>query len=155
MSTRSIIAVPTDTDWKGRYVHWDGYPSNMGKELQAIIQRDGYENAIKVLTQDHKSWSGINSDPLNLSDPQGHTLVPGYGVAHADIPANDDPWLYPEDQDSTEWVYLLLPFGIAVYERSNGIPRDEGDIFVGIYDWAEDNDWTEIQENIYKRTEMA
>jgi hypothetical protein len=152
MSTRSIIAIPTDTDWKGRYVHWDGYPSNMGKELSAIIQRDGYENAIKILTQDHKSWSGINSDPLNLSDPQGHTLVPGYGVAHADIPADDDPWLLPGDEDWTEWVYLLLPFGIAVYERSNA---DAGDLFRGLYDWAEDHDWITIQETIYSNRQEA
>ena len=149
MGTRSIIAVPTDDSWKGRYVHWDGYPANMGKELTAIIQRDGYETAVKVLTQDHKSWSGINSNPI---DPQGHTLVPGYGVAHADIPADDDPWILPGDEDWTEWVYLLLPFGIAVYERSNG---DAGDLFRGLYDWAVDHDWITIQETIFSSRQEA
>ena len=149
MGTRSIIAVPTDDSWKGRYVHWDGYPANMGKELTAIIQRDGYETAVKVLTQDHKSWSSINSNP---TDPEGNTIVPGYGIAHADIPADDDPWILPGDEDWTEWVYLLLPFGIAIYERSNG---DAGDLFRGLYDWAEDHDWTAIQNSINDQRQEA
>ncbi len=148
MGTRSIIAIPTDDSWKGRYVHWDGYPANMGKELTAIIQRDGYETAVKVLTQDHKSWSSISSNPI---DPEGNTIVPGYGVAHDDIPENDDPWLLPSDEHWTEWVYLLLPFGIAVYEQTS----TEGDLFRGLYDWAEDHDWTAIQNSIFEQRQEA
>lgn len=151
MGTRSIIAIPTDDSWKGRYVHWDGYPANMGKELTAIIQRDGYETAVKVLTEDHKSWSSISSRQPS-ADPLGGITVPGYGVAHMDVPEDQDPWLFPGDEDWTEWVYLLLPFGIAVYERSNS---DEGDLFRGLFDWAENHDWDAIQSNIYSDRQEA
>lgn len=143
MGTRSIIAVPYGEDsWRGRYVHWDGYPAHMGKELSAIILRDGYDKAVQVLTEDHKSWSSIHSN--RAPDGQGGTFVPGYGVAHNDIPDRDYPWLYPGDEDWTEWVYLLLRGGIVVYERSNS---DAGDQFRGMGD--DGTDWDRFQENAY------
>lgn len=150
MSTRSVIAVPTDNDWKGRYVHWDGYPSHMGAQLTAIIQRDGYEKAVKVLTEDHKSWSGISTE--GSYDEFGGIAVPGYGAAHNDIPEGDDPWIYPGNQDWTEYVYLLLPFGIAVYKRSND---KDGDIFVGLFDWQDELDWGQIELDINERLERV
>jgi hypothetical protein len=37
MSTRAVIARQTDPDdpgcWEGRYHHWDGYPSGLGRAL--------------------------------------------------------------------------------------------------------------------------
>ena len=56
MGTRSVIAVKTDTGWKGRYCHWDGYPSGVGANLLRVVARDGFETAVKTLTEQHYSW---------------------------------------------------------------------------------------------------
>ena len=143
MSTRSIIAIPTDTDWKGRYVHWDGYPTNMVPELSAIIKRDGYETAIKTLTEDHKSWSGIYAH--ELPETNGGVPVPGYGIAHSDIPEDEDPWLHPGEDDWTEWVYVLLPWGIVVYKRGSSVNPDR---YAGFYDWNEPQLSDDINETV-------
>jgi hypothetical protein len=147
MSTRSIIAIPDGQSWKGRYCHWDGYPANMGMELTAIIRRDGYETAIKVLTEDNRSWSSIKSDQSATDAPND---IPGYGTAHNDLDDGEDPWLFPNDEDWTEWAYVMNPFGIAVYRRRNGLE----DQFVGLFDWEDNLDWTEIQDMIYDRLEV-
>lgn len=146
MSTRSIIAIPDGQTWKGRYCHWDGYPSNMGKELTAIIRRDGYETAVKVLTGDNRSWSSVRSDQSATDAPND---IPGYGTVHQDV--DGDPWLYPQDEDWTEWAYVLNPFGIAVYRRRNGLE----DQFVGLFDWEEELDWDQIQAGINARLEVV
>lgn len=146
MSTRSIIAVPHEDNWRGRYVHWDGYPAHMGQELSEILRRDGYAKAVKVLTEDYKSWSSISST-IGATE----RLVAGYGEPHTDIPDNEDPWIYPQDEDWTEWVYLLLPFGIAVYIRQSV----SDDIFAGLYDWDENWDWKEIQDSAMQRLEVG
>ena len=33
MGTRSAIAEPHGESWRGKYVHWDGYPTARGPEL--------------------------------------------------------------------------------------------------------------------------
>ena len=66
MATRSRIAVKEGKVWKSVYVHWDGYPDGVGKELV-----DNYalpREITKLLDIGHRS-SLIN-------DPEGET---GYG----------------------------------------------------------------------------
>ena len=62
MGTRSVIAVPLDGGFQGRYCHWDGYPTGVGKDLQALVNRDGLDTVIRVLTQDNYGWSGLMLD---------------------------------------------------------------------------------------------
>jgi len=42
MGNRAVIAATYPDGVKGRYVHWDGYPSGVGLAVLAIVQRDGW-----------------------------------------------------------------------------------------------------------------
>lgn len=57
MGTRAIVATPYGDSWRGRHTHWDGYPTGRAKHLWAIVQRDGVEQARKVITADYYGWS--------------------------------------------------------------------------------------------------
>ncbi len=67
MGTPSHIAVPVGDGWRARSVHWDGYPSGVGRHLWAIVQREGVEKARQVLTEDYYSWSIINQAQPDIS----------------------------------------------------------------------------------------
>lgn len=125
MGTRSVVAVPLKSGgWKGRYVHWDGYPEGVGRALAQIVQRDGYETAVKTLTQDHYGWSSLDPNAGAELDP-GYTdgrfaAVEAYGVAYTTEQGQSSPdeWITPEGDDwGTEWAYVLHPDSIRVLER--------------------------------------
>lgn len=140
MGTRSIVAVPTeDGGWKGRYVHWDGYPTGVGLALLKIVQRDGLATARRVLTEDHYGWSSVNAegDPLHDTgrDAERFEVVPGYGVAYTHAEQGDE-WLASNgDTGWTEWAYVLHDDHLAVYDLTYSGPR-----LVGVlpYDHNED-----------------
>ena len=128
MGTRSIVAVPTgETSWKGRYVHWDGYPSGVGASLVEIIKRDGIEATVKTLTEDHWGWSIVDHEqPADLqnflADDPRFKSVPGVGVPYRkDVDGGDQPDEWTTDVSVgtswCEWVYVLMPDGkVKVYE---------------------------------------
>jgi hypothetical protein len=64
MSTRSVIARKTKTGFFGRYHHWDGYPSSLGKTLYGLYNGHFKRNLDKMLTvliDEHPAgWSTIN-----------------------------------------------------------------------------------------------
>lgn len=96
MGTRSVVAVATgDQSWRGRYIHWDGYPEGVGTVLHGIIKRDGRDLAVKTLTEDHRGWSSLTAEPApdnsGLGDERS-VAVPGYGVAYSD------------DEQPDEWI---------------------------------------------------
>jgi hypothetical protein len=138
MGTRSIIAIPDNDTYKGRYCHWDGYPSHMGHALCAIVNRDGIKRARQVLTADTYGWSiispgtpsivGVTPDPdapwgsaeklASEYDPsERFRVVAGYGTAYS--PAEVDPgWLGPETDAWQEWIYVLRDEGLEVLDAS-------------------------------------
>lgn len=128
MGTRSVVAVPTgDYTWKGRYVHWDGYPGGVGQDLVEIIARDGVEKAIKTLTEEHYGWSQLDSDiTADHEDglgPERSDTVPGYGVAYKNDTEQPDEWITDTDLGKSwcEYVYVLMPDGtIKAYEVLSG-----------------------------------
>ena len=76
MSTRSVIARPTTPGhFRGRYHHWDGYPSGVGVTLVELyngIFKQDLGRMLKVLLDDHPAgWSTINGANFRLK--------PGYG----------------------------------------------------------------------------
>lgn len=103
MSTNSVIAIPDGDAWRGRYVHWDGQPTWMGAQLHAIVQRDGVEQARKVLTETERSWSSIDSGYAEKRDG-AYDEVSGYGTAHLDKSCS--AWATPVDDDG-RWLYVL------------------------------------------------
>lgn len=126
MGTRSVIATPgPDGGWKGRYVHWDGYPAGVGDALRAIIARDGVEKALKVLTEDHYGWSSVDGRGGELSPGMRDgrfVVVEGYGVAYTTEQGQSSPDEWVTDDtfaDSwCEYVYVVLPDGrVTAFSR--------------------------------------
>lgn len=70
MSTRSVIARPTDLGFQGRYHHFDGYPTGLGAFLHRAYheQFDGDLDAMLALLIDaHPAgWSTIIDADLSL-----------------------------------------------------------------------------------------
>lgn len=124
MGTRSVIAIPTDSGFRGRYCHWDGYPSHQLPALFGIVARLGVDVARRTLTEDHRSWSHLVTPDRPASTDSllgaGGTL-PGVGVFHTDLSAHEDPWITNRDTDSwCEWAHVLNDGGVAVFEATSG-----------------------------------
>lgn len=117
MSTNSVIGVAVGTGWRGRYVHWDGYPEGVGARVWELIQRDGAVLAVQVLTLEHHGWSQIHRDELGDYDtPSRFAAVPGYGVAYTDD-EHPDEWITPDgDTWGTEWAYIVGEGSLMVYK---------------------------------------
>lgn len=125
MGTRSVVAIPQGDTWKGRYVHWDGYPSGVGCALVEIRQRlypNDLPGMIKMLTEDHWYWSSlVGSDQQpDLPYPDDRmAVVPGVGVS-GNGNAKPDEWVTPDIDAGCEWCYVLTDAGIVVLEAKRG-----------------------------------
>ena len=102
MSTRSVIARPVDgveLDFRGRYVHSDGYPSGVGQTLFVALreQFNGDLGAmLKLIIDDHPAgWSSLmNAD---------FSLKPGFT-------SYDVPKKFKRPNGTTDWErYLQSP----------------------------------------------
>lgn len=87
MGTRSVVAArQEDGSWRGRYVHWDGYPDGVGAAVQEIVKRDGRDQAIETLLVQNFGWSSVDAQreqELGSGYTDGRfRAVPGYGVAY-------------------------------------------------------------------------
>jgi len=159
MSTKSVIAVPTDEDWyndaiiavtndvasaivtpsetgwKGRYVHWDGYPSHMIPTLEDLIAKKGFQRTVDVLINWNPAWSFIGYNQGIIVDPSLYHWVSDYGVAYRREFASMDDWITSENVDPIwiEYVYILDPKGIVVLESKHD--DENGYHFVQTYDY--------------------
>lgn len=121
MSTRSCVAIPTaDGGWKGRYVHFDGYPEHMLPALNDLISRKGLDRVIDVLINWNPGWASIGLPDAVFASTLGGTShnVSDYGVAYHRTAMSMDGWITSEDPDPVfiEYVYILEPTGIRVLE---------------------------------------
>lgn len=110
MSTRSIVAEPYGDGWRGRYVHWDGYPEVKLNGLSRLVQRDGIEKVRQVLLHDNLSWSSITPDATGDFEKDGRNdgCVVGYGFVHnSDI--SREPFFTHDDTEFawTKYLYIL------------------------------------------------
>ena len=133
MGTRSVVAVRDKggVAWKGRYVHWDGYPDGVGAAVAEIVKRDGVETAVRTLLEEHYGWSTVNAEP-NVSLTQGYddgrfVAVPGYGVAYTTKQGQSSPdewYRFPLSKDDCvwiEWVHVIEPDGtVNSYDTYGG-----------------------------------
>lgn len=142
MGTRSVVAIPQGDSWKGRYVHWDGYPSGVGCALIEIRQssyRNDLPGMIKALTEDHTYWSSVIGPEVNkktLADYErdSRVIVPGIGIAGVSEP---DEWVTPDDDWGCEWCYVLTDAGIHVLEATRN-----GGHAVGMFGFNPGAHWT-------------
>lgn len=116
MSTSSVVAIPLDNGFTGRYVHCDGHPSHQVRHLLVIIARDGVHVARHVLTQENRDWSSLNTAAvLDPGGPvrEGRDVCEGYGMPNVGSP---DEWWTRRDvpRSMIEWVYVLGDTGITV-----------------------------------------
>lgn len=121
MSTRSAVGAATAPGeaFRGRYVHWDGYPGYVGKTLIEMVRRDGVETVLDVLTRQHYGWSSLGTGPQGLGP--GYTdgrfeAVDGFGIAYTEVDGQTSPdeWVTTEEDWDTEYWYQLLPDGLLI-----------------------------------------
>ena len=124
MGTRSIIAIPDNDTYKGRYCHWDGYPSHMGHALCAIVNRDGIAYARQILTADTYGWSTISASTPSIlgvtPDPDApygsaerlaadyeledrFAVITGYGIGYTDTETVDLAGAPYQQTAESEW----------------------------------------------------
>lgn len=145
MGTRSVVAVQTGDDFKGRYIHWDGYPGGVGEQLLAIVKRDGAARAVQVLTEENYGWSNLDSDKEHGAltaglDDGRFVIVKGYGIAYTTVQnqSSADDWITSGSDDwGTEWAYILRDHELVVLERTYG---DTGAHATGWFGISHDND---------------
>lgn len=147
MGTRSVIAIPDGDAWRGRYVHWDGYPTHMAKALTDIVRRDGLSKAILTLTESFYGWSSISATQTDESnepdlDTDRFASVAGFGTAYTDEPDN---WHTPDPEAATEWAYVLCPAGLLIVKQG----YKEPDRAIGLFDWNTDHDWSQVESDVY------
>lgn len=133
MATRCIVAEPYGDGWRGRYSHWDGYPSVKLPQLSKLVLRDGVETVRKTLLHDNLSWSVI--DPDYETRETEWKVVEGYGEAHSDI--KSVKWFTQNDHEFAwaEYVYVLGDRAIFAHKIEN----DKSLSFVGEYRY--DGEW--------------
>lgn len=147
MGTRSVVAIPHGDAWRGRYVHWDGYPTHMARTLTELVRRDGLAKVTMTLTESFYGWSSINAAQVDESaepdfDTDRFASVVGYGTAYTDQP---DEWHTPDPEAWTEWAYVLTPSGLLVVKQGYKSP----DRVLGLYDWNTDHDWSAVESAGY------
>lgn len=135
MSTRSVIAKPTEHGWVGRYCHSDGYPEHMVPELMRLVKEKGLDRCIDILINFNAGWSFITDNPtltVGYNDDGRFKVVSNYGIAYttrkmnifgqADYQqASMDDWIDNlGDSCGAEWAYVLTPEGIKVFEDKYG-----------------------------------
>ena len=90
MGTRSVVAIPDGTSWRGRYVHWDGYPEGRIPVLRALVARDGLEVVIKtIITGPHYGWSHLDPEMPPKFDKVPSSEHVAFWEKHGRLPATD------------------------------------------------------------------
>jgi len=146
MSTRSIIAIPEGDGWKGRYVHYDGYPTGVGQTVWHIVKTAGLAEAARILTSKPIGWSGISDNPDGTPPINpGYDHEPGYGYAYIPEDDTEDWWIHSTDTDKSwcEWYYILADNGLWVGTLDGA---DYTPHHIAIIPWGGDEpDWYQIQ----------
>lgn len=141
MGTRSIIGIPDGDGFRGRYAHWDGYPSWMGQQLHALVQRDGVDAVRTMLTETHTGWSVIDSTMAAGKEGQSGPIEPGWGSYYDE---QDVGWIEHTDQDAwdIEWAYVLRDDRITVHQPT-GSPRRRRFEYMQVGEIMHDRDYAE------------
>jgi hypothetical protein len=132
MGTRAVIAKPDGDGWKGRYHHWDGYPSGLGATLIAAKDKHFGGDLAKMtkhLIDDEKvGWSTINvvnpAGPPSWDELASRNVNPQSYTARGEThPDEDGMWIHSTDKEvsGAEWAYVLFEDGIDVYEGDYGV----------------------------------
>lgn len=143
MGTSSVLAIQDGDgdEWRGRYCHWDGYPTHMGKVLWSEIRQAGYD-AFEFFLVEGRGTHGVSDlDHGFLTAPVEqtweHGSVQGNLRVYRDRPGEDDAtpmWVTASPRD---WVYVATPDSLAVLKGAK--------CWVCPFDEPEP-DWAKIEE---------
>lgn len=115
MSTRSCLAYKTKDGWEGVYCHWDGYPTNRGKQIWEILMRDFVLNRGKLGVA-NKGDTALQAfvDIYIKGHKGGWSAFPKECYCHnAEFVMRDGirDWTWETDKTSDalfiEWVYVI------------------------------------------------
>ena len=136
MSTRAIIAKPSGVNgnWKGRYHHWDGYPSGLGVTLITARGQHFGGDLTRMIAHlidgERVGWSTINVEnpagPPSWSDDHDAARASGnpqsYSARGEKAKGKSGQWHTNADADAAgcEWCYVLRESGIEVFEGDYG-----------------------------------
>lgn len=118
VSTKGFIAVPAGVTWRGRYHHWDSYPSGLGRELFRVYSEAFGGDAQRmrsVLTEDHTEWAFAMGDWSQ--PPHFYDLPDEIGAPRCYCHGGDgvDVWYGPDDTDMyAEFSYIIRDEGLDV-----------------------------------------
>ncbi len=114
MSTRSLLAYKTQTGFEGCYCHWDGYPTNRGKQIWEIIMQQFILNKGKIgVVNDGSTALQSFVDIYIKGHRGGWSAFPTECYCHsAEFVMRDgvhDNWETNKDTDPLfiEWVYVI------------------------------------------------
>ena len=116
MGTRACIAETHEGSWRGRYHHWDGYPTALGKTLWDVYHGHFGRNIttmLQFLIHDHPAgWSTINGADWNMQ--AGYVGMDSVETnqgpqcyCHGTRHEGAEPPLGPEDDAGLEWCYVI------------------------------------------------
>jgi len=140
VATRSIIAVPHNGGWQGRYCHWDGYPDAKVSELLLLVSRDGLDKVRKTIMK--HEWSSLHPNPDKLAEmwhgADDFVRVYGYGIAYG-----GKPHRFTHNSKQFAWAQFLYVLGdneVSVYEavETGGTPT-----------------WKPVKKHKYLRTKVS
>lgn len=130
LATRSCIARPTDTGYRGIYVHDDGDPSNHLPLLLAAYQyrfaRDAEALARHLIDTDAIGWDYLGDDLLDGAPSDFRAALDAYSIGPSK--PTDSSRVFTSDGnaplrmifdecsagDRLEWAYMLRPDGVEV-----------------------------------------
>ena len=123
MATRSIVGrtIGNEDTWIGKYVHWDGYPSNMVPTLIELVLRHNLNDVVSTLIFEQPSWSSLSFEkPDYLKEEDNY--IAGYGIASQH---KQELWLTWESEDvmCTEFAYIFDPLSRSLYVLSRDDER--------------------------------
>lgn len=130
MGTRSVVGRWVgDEAWIGRYVHYDGYPTNMVMVLLENVLKHDFNHVVSTLVFENKGWSGLYSEPhkdMTTGVPDLENYVDGYGYVMGGNMALDDNWImWDGDNWGTEWAYIIEPLdkSVTVFSWDYGLKK--------------------------------
>jgi hypothetical protein len=121
MGTRGCVAVGTLEKWAGLYNHWDSYPSGLGVEVWAELQKNPELPDTLLLFDDWRSYlSGGICEYCGKRRGQSHSILMNEATQtkHGDPDAlyhshkegkASDHHMHQDDADPLfiEWVYII------------------------------------------------
>jgi len=151
MSTRSIIAKQHGDSWKGRYAHWDGYPAHQGKSIWEIVQRDGFEKAVKTFVDENFYWSSVKPwQPTEEPEESRWVVVEGYGIAGNAEQGSPDEWYTPDNYKDSwcDYLYVISEGGLLVVRLYDDVHH--------FFRWDDlEPNWVEVQDTPSQEEEVS